>query len=161
MNLAWLSQLNALPDHRATVDTTSTNRIFFCFTIGPNESYYTIWSAQFCTCSPCNSGDSIHKLCLEENIGVVKHAIFERDHDELRVSEVGSQHLPNVLCVREVQGCIHLIKDIKRGWLEEQQRENERECHQRSERWERTRSIMTQGKAALLLSPWKKVALCF
>ena len=44
----------------------------------------------------------------EENISILEHAVFKRDHDELRMFKVSFQHLSDVLSVRQVQSCIHL-----------------------------------------------------
>ena len=46
---------------------------------------------------PGNSGDSVHKLGFEEDVGVVEHAVLERDNDELGTVEMAPQHLTNVL----------------------------------------------------------------
>lgn len=43
--------------------------------------------------------DAINELGLEENIGIVEHAVFERDYDELGMFEVGFNHLTDVLGV--------------------------------------------------------------
>ena len=44
---------------------------------------------------------------------------------------MGAQHVSNVLCVREVQGCVHLVQDVEGGGLEEQQGQDEGQRHQR------------------------------
>lgn len=80
---------------------------------------------------PCDGGYTIHKLCLVENIGIIEHAVLERDNDELRFSEVGAKHLPDVLCVREIESCVYFIQNVDRSWLEEKEREDERESNQR------------------------------
>ena len=46
---------------------------------------------------PGNSGDSVHKLGFEEDIGIVEHAVLERDNDELGTVEMAPQHLTNIL----------------------------------------------------------------
>lgn len=46
--------------------------------------------------------------------------------------EVCTQHVTNVLGVREIQSSIDLIQNIDGSWLEEQQSQDERESHQRS-----------------------------
>ena len=76
--------------------------------------------------SPGDCGDTINKLCLEENVGVVEHSVLQRDNYELRVSEVRAQHLADVLGVGEIQCSVYLVQDVDRGGLEEEERENER-----------------------------------
>ena len=69
-------------------------------------------------CSGCSSlavvdgardgRDAIHELGAEDDIGVIEHALLQGDHDELRVREVGLDHVPDVLRVAQVQRRIHL-----------------------------------------------------
>ena len=83
------------------------------------------------------SGDSRHaidELCFEKNVSVVEHPVFEGNHNELRMLEVCSEHLTDVLCVGEIQGGIYFIEDVQRGGFKEQHGENERERYQRPER---------------------------
>ena len=44
----------------------------------------------------------------EEDVSVLKHAILEGDNNELRVFEMSSQHLPDILSVRQVQSRVYL-----------------------------------------------------
>lgn len=44
--------------------------------------------------------------------------------------EVGTKHVPDILCMWEIKGSVHLVQDIYRGGFEEQQRQNEGERHQ-------------------------------
>lgn len=39
----------------------------------------------------CHSGDSVDKFSTEQNVGVVEHALLERDDDELGFGEVCSE----------------------------------------------------------------------
>lgn len=52
--------------------------------------------------------DAVDKLGPEQNVGIGKHALLERDNDELRVGEVRLDHAPDVLCMAQVQRCVHL-----------------------------------------------------
>ena len=47
--------------------------------------------------TPGDSGDSIYKLGLEEYVGIIEHAIFQRHDYELGAVEVSPQHLTYVL----------------------------------------------------------------
>lgn len=51
----------------------------------------------------------VHELHLEQHVSVLKQPFLEADHDELRVLEVLSDHLPDVLGVRQVQGGVNLV----------------------------------------------------
>ena len=81
-----------------------------------------------------NSRHAIDELCFEKNISVVEHSVFEGNHDELRMLEVCSEHLTDVLCVGEIQGGIYFIEDVQRSGFKEEHGENERERYQRPER---------------------------
>ena len=80
------------------------------------------------------AGDRRHavdELGLEENVSVVEHAILERDHDELRVSEVGAQHLADVLGVRKIQRRVNFVQNVQRRGFEQKHREDQRQGYQR------------------------------
>lgn len=49
---------------------------------------------------------------------------------DLGVSKVCAQHLSNILCVRKVQGSIHLIQDVDGSRFEQQHGQDERQGHQ-------------------------------
>lgn len=80
---------------------------------------------------PRHRGDTIDEFGFEEDVSIVEHAVFKGNHDELRVFEVRSQHLTDVLRVREIKGSIYFIQDVQRGGFEKQHGENEGKCHQR------------------------------
>jgi len=46
------------------------------------------------------------------------------------VSKVCFEHLADVLRVRQVESCVNLVQDVERSWLEQQQRKDQRQCHQ-------------------------------
>ena len=46
-----------------------------------------------------NSRDAIDKLGFKEHVSIIKHAVFERYYDKLRMTKMCAQHLPDVLCV--------------------------------------------------------------
>ena len=48
-----------------------------------------------------------------------------------------AQHLSNVLCVRQIQGGIHLVQDVDGSRFEQQHGQNERQGHQWSENTDR------------------------
>ena len=56
-----------------------------------------------------HSGHPVNELGAEQDVGVVEHAVLERDHDELGALEVGLEHVANVLGVTEIQGRVHLV----------------------------------------------------
>ena len=68
----------------------------------------------------CYRGDAINELGFEENICVVEHAVFKGNHDELRVSEMCSQHLADVLRVRQIKCGVYLVQDIQRSRFKKQ-----------------------------------------
>ena len=80
--------------------------------------------ARLCT---RNSGQTIDKSRPENHIRVVEHAFLQTDHYELAVGEVGAKHESDVLCVREVQGRVHFVQDVHGRWLEQQQRQDQRQ----------------------------------
>ena len=83
------------------------------------------------------SGDSRHaidELRLEQDVSVVEHPVLEGNHDELRMLEVCSEHLTDVLCVGEIQCGIYFIEDVQWSGFEEEHGENERERYQGPER---------------------------
>lgn len=47
----------------------------------------------------------------------------------LRVCEVCAQHLSDVLCVRQVQSCVHLVQDVDGSGFEKQHGQDERQSH--------------------------------
>lgn len=68
----------------------------------------------------CNSGYPIHKPGLVEDICIVEHSILQGHHNKLGVSEMSLKHLPNILGMREIKGCIHFIQDVNWGRPEEE-----------------------------------------
>lgn len=70
---------------------------------------------------PGNSRHAVHKFGLEKDVCVIEHAVLERDHYELAVSEVRAQHLTDVLCVGKVQRSVHFIENVDRRRFEEKQ----------------------------------------
>ena len=50
-----------------------------------------------------NRRDAIDKLGAEKHVGVVEHALLERDDKELRLLEVRLDHRPDVLNTRGAQ----------------------------------------------------------
>lgn len=50
---------------------------------------------------------------------------------DLRVREVLLEHPADVLCVRQVQGGVHLVQDVERRGAEQQQRQHQGQRHQR------------------------------
>jgi hypothetical protein len=62
-----------------------------------------------CLNGPRDGGHPVHKLGAEEDVGVVKHPVLERDDDELGAPEVSLQHVADVLGVTQVQGRVHLV----------------------------------------------------
>lgn len=53
--------------------------------------------------------------------------------NNLRVCEVCTQHLPDVLCVREVESGVHFVQDVDRSRFKQQHGQDQRKCHQRPE----------------------------
>ena len=53
-----------------------------------------------------------------------------RDNNELGVSKVRAQHLPNVLGVGEIKSSVDFVKKVDRSRFEEKQREDEKERYQ-------------------------------
>lgn len=49
---------------------------------------------------------------------------------DLGVCEVCTQHLPDVLCVGEVESGVHFVQDVDRSRLKQQHGQNQRKCHQ-------------------------------
>lgn len=106
--------------------------------------------------SACDRGHAIDKLGLKEDVGVREHAILQGHHYKLRgenlnainlhlrasstiacpclaylrVSKMGAQHLPNVLCVGQIQGSVNLIKDVYGGGFEQKHGQDERQSYQ-------------------------------
>mmetsp|Transcript_9488 Transcript_9488/g.23970 ORF Transcript_9488/g.23970 Transcript_9488/m.23970 type:complete len:387 (+) Transcript_9488:220-1380(+) len=76
--------------------------------------------------------DAVDELRPEDDVCVVEHALLERDHHELRLREVLANHRTDVLRVAQVEGRVHLVQDVERRRLEEQQREHERQRDQRA-----------------------------
>mmetsp|Transcript_65002 Transcript_65002/g.164754 ORF Transcript_65002/g.164754 Transcript_65002/m.164754 type:complete len:296 (+) Transcript_65002:306-1193(+) len=63
---------------------------------------------------------------------MVEHALFEGDHDELRVREVRPDHVADVLGVAQVQCRVDLIQNVHRSGLEQQQCQDQRQGHERA-----------------------------
>ena len=74
---------------------------------------------------PRNLTFTFVKFSLVEDIGMCEHALFQRNYKELRLWEVGLNHLADILGVRQVQSGVYLIKDVDWGWLYLQEGENE------------------------------------
>ena len=73
-------------------------------------------------------GDSSHgrnaidELCPIEHGGVFVHAVLERYNNKLTLFEVILQHCANVLRVGEVEGGVHLVKNVNRCRFQQQHR---------------------------------------
>jgi len=93
-----------------------------------------------------DGGDTVDKFGFEEHIGVVKHAVFKRHYNELGVFEMGSEHLADVLGVRQIQSGVYFIEDIQRSWFKQQHRKDERQSDQRPNKKKRVKmnNITTQ-----------------
>ena len=77
------------------------------------------------------SGHTVDKLCAKEDVGIVEHAVLERDDNELGVLEVSLEHEPDILRVRQIQRRVHLVQNVERGWPEQQEAEDKAESYQR------------------------------
>lgn len=55
-----------------------------------------------------HSRHAIHKFGPVDDVGVVEHALLERDNNELRVGKMSLDHPAYVLCMAQIQCCIHL-----------------------------------------------------
>ena len=60
----------------------------------------------------------IDKFGAENDIGIVKHSLLERDHKELGVLEVILEHAANVLSMAQIQSSVDLIQNVHRRGLE-------------------------------------------
>lgn len=63
----------------------------------------------------------------EDAVGVLEHAILERDDDELGALEARLDETADVLRVRQVEGCVDLVEDVHGSWLKLQKSHDERE----------------------------------
>ena len=70
---------------------------------------------------PAHSGHAINKLGAEQDVGIVEHTVLQGHNNELWMLEVGLQHVTDVLGVAQVKGRVHLIENVERGRLEQQQ----------------------------------------
>ena len=87
-----------------------------------------------------DGGDTVDKFGFEEHVGIVEHAVFKRHYNELRVFEMGSEHLTDVLGVRQIQGGVHFIEDVQRSWFKQQHGKDERQCDQRPDKKKRLKN---------------------
>lgn len=61
----------------------------------------------------------------EDAVGVLEHAVFERDDDELGALEPCLDETADVLGVRQVQRGVNLVEDVHWRWLELQKGHDE------------------------------------
>ena len=55
---------------------------------------------------------------------------------------MGSEHLADVLCVRQIQSGVHFIEDIQRSWFKQQHRKDEGQSDQRPDKKKRVKKKM-------------------
>lgn len=72
----------------------------------------------------------------------------------LRVPKVCAQHLSDVLCVRQIQGGVHLIQDVDGSRFEQQHGQDERQGH----KWSATRNTVQLHKKKR--QAWPYVTIC-
>ena len=56
-----------------------------------------------------------------------KHALFQRNYEELRLWEVGLNHLADILGVGQVQSGVYLVQNVDWGWFYFQEGEDKGE----------------------------------
>ena len=65
-----------------------------------------------------DDGGTIPESGLEEDIGIGKQALFERDDDKLTAFESVFEKLSDVLGMLQIEGRINLVKNVHRCRLE-------------------------------------------
>ena len=68
---------------------------------------------------------SLAKPCPEDAVRILEHAVLQRDNNELRALESSLDEAADVLCVRQIQRCIDLVKNIHGRRLELEKGHNE------------------------------------
>ena len=75
---------------------------------------------------------SITESCPKDPIGILKHAILQRDDDELRTMKPCLYQSTNILCMREIKSSINFIQNVHWCRLELEKCKNERQRDERS-----------------------------
>lgn len=91
-----------------------------------------------------NHTRTLTKSRSENPVGVYEHAVFQRDDDELRTLESSLDESTDILCVREIEGCINLVENVHWCWLELQECHDEGDCDERSAQCQQ--SLISNGK---------------
>lgn len=63
--------------------------------------------------------------CPEDAVGVLEHAVLQRDDDELRSLEAGLDQTADVLRVRHIEGSVNLVQNVHRCRFELQERHDQ------------------------------------
>lgn len=66
----------------------------------------------------------------EDAVGILEHAVLERDDDELGALETCLDQATNVLCMRQIQSGINLVQDVHGSGLELEEGHDEGQRHQ-------------------------------
>lgn len=80
-----------------------------------------------------NDTGTLAEASAENAVGILEHAILERDDDELGSLESGLDESTDVLCVGQIQGSIDLVKNVHGRGLELQEGHDQGQGNQRPE----------------------------
>lgn len=72
------------------------------------------------------------KMHLVQNISILEHPLLQRNQYKLRLWESLTDHIPDILSMRQIKGRVDLIQDIEWRWLVQKQSQDERKCQKGS-----------------------------